>query len=683
MTNAAKIAVPLFLAALVAAGAWWFLAGGSGDPRPVAPTPPPSAEQPAPPAPAPAVAPAAAPQQPQRVEVEAGDGAAHADAPQGVRGRSVLPDGRPGAGIPGMLVENLSRDAASLFLINKMGETAPPLATGTTAADGSFALGLRRAGQMCDLRVLSDAPPEKNLARLTVREGDWYDAGEVRLEFPAIVQGRVVEEGTMLGIAGATVYLVNSHQTHAMLATPGRERGITATTDASGFFQFQNAPPQGIVNLSVEADGYASSPLLTHTLKPQVPNEFTLNVVRGAPIAGVVVDPNGKPIAGATVTATGLSTKTPQNATTESGADGRFEFPSLRVGPYHLQTSLAGYLDAKEPLVTTGDTEVKLVLGQRGFAKVRVTGANGAPIKTYRISLTRYFPNNPAGVGKVLDFPDRNVNPGDYSSEFGGDWAVVRGLPPGDFRLQVEDKAHAKTLSPPFTVVEGGAPPEVEVQMTLGGSIVGTVVDDNGQPVAGAVVTTDMNGGPAADLGFLDIFRSMMPEKHTKTTTRTDAQGRFRVNKLAFADYMLRVAHPSYCEGSALNLRVEGEGQVVDAGVIQLSLGAMVEGVTTVAGVPTGQVQVTVSTPFSPEMAEKGPDGKPLQAMFHSKAISDGDGRFRLLKRVPPGKYKITASRQSGENPFFAIVDMKDTEQELRVTPGQDRIEINFNLNKR
>jgi uncharacterized GH25 family protein len=683
VTNAAKIAVPLLLFAAVAGGAAYMLWNqpAAAPPPSVAPAPvDPQPAQPKPPAPA--VTTTANPT-PQRTEVAATNSAAQADAAQGVRGQVLLPDGRPAPGVTVMLVENVAADPVQIFLRNKMTQTVTPLALSKTADDGSFALGVRQPGKACDLRVVSDDHPEKNLARLNVRAEDWYDAGEIRLDFGTVVQGRVVEEGTQLGVAGATVFLANSHQSHAMLATPGRERGIAALTDTSGFFRFTTAPTQGLVNLSVEAVGYASSPVLNQPLKPQGPNEFTLQVVRGEPIAGVVVDPDGKPIAGATVSATGLSTKTPQNATAVSAEDGTFSFPSLRVGPYHLQTSMSGFLDAKEPMVMSGDTAVKLVLGTRAFIKLRVLATNGSPVKAYRISLTRYFPNNPAGVGKVLDYPDRNVNPSDYPSEFRGEWAVVRGLPPGDFRLQVEERNHAKTLSPPFSVVDGGDVPEVTVELTLGGSITGTVIDDRGQPVVDATVTTDMNGGPAADLGFLDIFRSMMPEKHTKAQTRTDAQGRFKVSKLAFADYMVRVSHPSYCEGSALNIKVETPGQVADVGVVQLSLGALIEGQTTIGGMPSGQIQVAVSTPFNENMNQKDAAGKPVQAMFHAKAISDGDGHYRLLKRVPPGTYKITASRQGGENPFFTMIDMKETEQQLVISPGQDRLELNFNLNKR
>jgi hypothetical protein len=317
-----------------------------------------------------------------------------------------------------------------------------------------------------------------------------------------------------------------------------------------------------------------------------------------------------------------------------------------------------------------------------------VLAANGSPVKSFRAGLTRYFANNPQGVGKVMDFPDTNVGPRDYPREFGGNWAVLRGLPTGDFRLLIADDTHAKTLSDVFQIVEGGEAPEVTVQMTLGGVIKGTVVDDRGSPVPDAVVTTDMNTGAAGDIGGLfDMFRQLMPEKHTKAQVKTDSKGQFRITKLSFAEYMVRVSHPSYCEGMAVSIRLETPGQEVDVGAIQLTLGALVEGMTLVGGEPQGQVQVTLSSPFTDagnrDPARAQPATQQPPKIFHTKAISDGDGRYRLLKRVPPGAYKISASRQSGENPFFAIVDIKETEQQLNVAPGQDRIEINFSLSRR
>jgi len=690
VAKASNILVPLLLLGAVGGGAAYYVSTqGSSEPAPiVAPTP--KAPKPADPAPPQEpVKPATAPvqQEPERTAVV--PNTTEADLPQGVRGRVLLPDGRPAANVPVMLVENFMNDAIRIFLHNRGGKstTTVTAASGTTADDGTFALGVRQLGKAFDLRIVSAEHPEKNVPQIKVREGDWFVVPDQRLEQGLVVHGHVLEEDTQRGVAGATVWLSTNNQTHTMIATPGRERGISVVTDDKGFYRFTAAPTSGLVTLTAEAVGYASSPVENRQLKADAPNEFNIMVVVGQPIAGVVVDSVGTTIAGATVTANGLSQKTPQLATVTSGSDGRFQFPSLRSGPYNLVASMAGYVDAREQPVMTGEDEVKLVLGVRPSVKLRVLGSNRAPVKNYRLALMRYFPNNPAGVGKVLDFPDRNVTPGDYPAEFNGEWAVIRNVPPGEFRWQIADSAHAKTLSPPFTVVENGPIPEVVAELTLGGVLTGTVIDDTGKPVADANVSTDMNGGAAADIGLLDLFKTMMPEKHTKAQVKTDAQGRFRITKLAFSDYMVRVAHPQFCEGVAIDIKLETPGQVVDVGVVQLTRGAVVEGVTFVGGQPMGQVKVTLSTPLPPPAAavpgQQVPEPRPMGSMFHAQAVSDGDGRYRLLKRVPPGTYKVTASRETAENPFFKMIDMKDTEQQFVIAPGQDRAELNFNLVKR
>lgn len=690
MNNVLRILVPvLLLVAILGGGVYLF--NQSATETPLAPanqpaTPAPAPQQPKPEPPPVAVATPTAPVAPEpiRTAVTGTANMANANAPQGVRGRVLRPDGAPAVGVPVLLLESAMHNPIKIFLDNKLGKIAPPLAAAETAADGTFALGLRQPGTSIDLRVVSDEFPEISQQQLKVSEGDWYDTGVLQLEVGVVVQGRVIEEGTMTPVPNATVFLANSSQSHAISVTPGRERGVTATTDGTGFFRFTNGPRLGLINLTVEAIGYASACVLNQQLKVDALNEFTLEVEQGQPIAGVTVDADGKPIANVTITANGLSSKTPQTATATSKADGTFEFETLRRGPYHLVANSPSYTEARAAMVLSGDTSVKLVLGQRATVKLKVLAANGTPVKAYRLSLKRYYASNPLGIGNVLDFSDRNVTPGDYPAEYGGEFAAIRGMPPGEFRFQLEDTAHAKTLSPPFTVAEGGPEPEVIAQLTLGGSITGTVVDDSGKPVAGATVTTDLNGGIAADSGIFEVFRNMMPEKHSKASTKTDRQGRFRMNKLAYADYMVRVAHPDFCEGSAINIKIETEGQVFDTGVIQMSKGAIVEGVTSVEGVPTGQIKVSVSMAMTEGLPAADPTAiRPSKAFFNASVISDGDGTFRLLKRVPPGSYKIVASRQSADNPFSTLIDMKQTEQQLVVAPGQDRLQFSFNLPKR
>ncbi len=694
MSNAAKILVPLLVVAALAGGAYFALQSSAPDvaPTPSTPnTPTATATEPKqdqPQVPQAPVRAQSAPQDPQRTAATNGPDSSNPDAPQGVRGRVLLPSGAPAAGVQVWLLESASSNPVAVFLANQAGKVTPPLASVVTGEDGRFQLGLKKPGQAADLRLVSGEYPEVNRPGIKVAEGDWFDAGDVRLDIGIPLTGRVVDSGTKAPIANATVYVASTNQSHQMIATPGRERGIPLLTDAQGQFRCSNAPRLGNVNLIAEAPGYAHTQLLNKSLKAEGGNDFPIELEVGEPIRGVVVDPNGKPIPGAQIRAIGLSAKTPQQERVIAGADGVFEFPTLRRGPYELIATATTHSEKKRTNVMTGETDVMLVMTSRGMVRLKVLAAgSGAPVKAYSLGLKRYFENAPQSIANVPEFNDRRINPGDYE----GEWAIVRGLPPGSFRFQVADPQHAKTLSEPFTIVEGGPVVEVEVRLSVGGTIAGTVINDRGEPVAGANVASDFNAGLAADTELFGIFGAMMPEKHTKQTTTTDAQGRFVLRRLAFADYMVRVAHPQYCEGKAINLKIAEEGQTVDAGVIQLALGTVVEGITTVGGVPTGQIKVSLSMPMTPELmkAAQQPNSDPQQqaaaarALFNANVLSDGEGRFRLQKRVPPGTYKVTAARHSTDSPFNALIDIRETERMVTIAPGQESISIDFNLTPR
>lgn len=613
-------------------------------------------------------------QEPQRTVVDPRRNNENADAPQGVTGRVLLPSGVPAGGIAVYLMKSAAAEPIEIFLANKRGQVIPPAAAGTTAQDGTFRLGIAKAGDTFDLRVVSEQHPELQHARIKPAAGDWYDAGDLRLEQGAVVTGRVVEEGTNAVITGARVYLNETNQTHSMLATPGREKGIAVDTDAGGYFRFENAPRMASVNLMAEAQGYARAERNNLVVQADKANDFVLELARGMPISGMVVSSTGQPIRGAKVSARGLSAKVPQLGSTVTEQDGTFTFPSLREGPYELTATATQYEERVEKPVMSGASDVKLVLEQRGMVRIRVLSKKGTPVKSYTLSLKRWFPNNPMGIGNVPEYRDVRITPGDYE----GEYATVRGLPSGEFVFQVITTDHAKTISPSFVVQAGAEPPVVDATLTLGGTITGRVVDDRGQPVAGAAVSTDFNGGFAMETEFGQLFRQFMPEKITKSSAKTDAQGNYKLPLLAFGDYMIRVAHPDFCEGAAMNVKLEQEGSVE---VPQLTLlrGTIVEGVATVGGVPTGQVKVTIGPPTGAQ-PEMDAEGKPKMA-FMANAVSAGDGTFRFTKRVPPGTYQIHASKAAGDNnPFVTLLQMKQTARPLTVLPGQEKILQNFDV---
>ncbi len=73
--------------------------------------------------------------------------------------------------------------------------------------------------------------------------------------------------------------------------------------------------------------------------------------INNASIAGRVTDPSGGAIAAATLTARDTDTNVTVTATT--GADGRFRFPYLKVGPYELKAQKTGFADATRDLTLT------------------------------------------------------------------------------------------------------------------------------------------------------------------------------------------------------------------------------------------------------------------------------------------------------------------------------------------
>lgn len=689
MSNAAKLFVFLLVVAILGGGAYLLLQPETplSTPTPPMPTAPQPVEQPPQ---APPVRAEVATQEPaaERVAANTAVDTAGADAAQGIKGRVVRPEGVPAAGVRVWLMESAT-NPVQMFLKSQSGQAPPPLASTVTGEDGAFVVGVRTPGKPVDLRLTSDDFPDVNRGGLKVREGDWFDTGEVRLEYGSPVIGRVLDAVTKAPIPGAMVYLQNNNHNSMMHTTPGRERGIPAMADQKGTFTFSNAPRQAHVTLTAEAPGYAVTQLTNQPLKPDVTNEFTIEIEQGEPIRGIVIDGNGKPIAGAQIRAVGLSSKTPQQERVTSLEDGTFEFPTLRRGPYDLTTTSPFHCDLKTGNVMTGESDVKLVLRARGAIKLQVLAAGTkAPVKTYTVSLKRFFQNAPNSIAHTPDFPDRRITPGDYTAEYGGEWALVRGVPAGSYRFMITDDRHAKTLSPDFTVKEDGDPIEIVTMLSIGGTITGAVIDDRGAPVAGASVASDLNGGLGADSPLLEVFGAMMPERHTKQTTRTDSQGRFVLTKLAFADYMVRVAHPRFCEGKALNLKITEDGQSLDAGVIQLVLGTTISGTTMVGGQPMGQIKVQLSTPMSPEVirAAQDPNATPAQQqeaarqLFSVSVLSDGDGRFKLPKRVPPGTYRVTASRQGSQDMFRVLMDVKESERQVTVVAGQEDLTLDFNL---
>src|SRR5437867_9546895 len=94
--------------------------------------------------------------------------------------------------------------------------------------------------------------------------------------------------------------------------------------------------------------------------------------------------------------------------------------------------------------------------------------------------------------------------------------------------------------------------------MTRGGAIRGRIVDEAEQPIAGATVATQA-AGAVEDNPVWRMLASLTPDKITRTTATTGADGTFRLGRLAHAAYQLEVAHADYCRTQLRDLVVLGD----------------------------------------------------------------------------------------------------------------------------
>jgi hypothetical protein len=267
-----------------------------------------------------------------------------------------------------------------------------------------------------------------------------------------------------------------------------------------------------------------------------------------ASIAGTVTDPVGAPIAGARVCAIGSRGEQPPKLAREprcatTAADGTYTIAGLlairhrisAVARPHAPTSLARELALRPGEHLTG---IDLVLRGHG---VELTGTvvdlTGGPIAHAHVSARASPPIEDAGRFTL--------------------W-VRRGV------VEVHAMADGYTEE----TAQGSAPGELVLTLTPESSIAGIVVDAaTGEPIAGAAV--QVNGDRPA-LGLGDV---------------TDADGRFRVDRLEPDRYQLTASSPGRFGASDGEILV-GLAEHVDGATLRLFPIARVVGRVMIAGEP-------------------------------------------------------------------------------------------------
>jgi uncharacterized GH25 family protein/protocatechuate 3,4-dioxygenase beta subunit len=288
--------------------------------------------------------------------------------------------------------------------------------------------------------------------------------------------------------------------------------GAPATTDAAGRFELAALPAGSRYTVIVSASGFGRR---TSEVEPAEGKTGRLELepfqlpVANLPLAGVVLDAEDKPVAGASLYTTRQSEQPQLNGRTD--AQGRFRFDQVCAGPIQLNasTSDGSYGTAN---VEGGDTNVTIRLEQ-GRAVRRLGG--GANSSKFSGSVL-----NPEGQ------PAANVN--------------VFLLPHG-FMPKKTDAQGRFTLTPPNYYggsmsterVVVASDPVHNLAAALDVELAATNADLKLEPAwSVASRVTDLAGKPLTNAQVQVLFWTGNMGSTLETPTRVEADGRFEVKGL-------------------------------------------------------------------------------------------------------------------------------------------------------
>jgi protocatechuate 3,4-dioxygenase beta subunit len=327
-------------------------------------------------------------------------------------------------------------------------------------------------------------------------------------------------------------------------------------------------------------------------------------------LEGQVIDAEERPVGGATVE---LSFLPPRRVTTE--ADGSFVFDHLLARPVTVWA-------------VKGD-------GFAGPVTVRL-GARTEPV------ILRLAPSGTLEV-TVISVPDRRPVAGatlsvrTATATSGADGkATLRPLGPGRAVLEASAPGFAPARAP---VLGGHGTHSLTVELRRGAAVSGTVVDDSGQPVAGARVRAAPPG----------------PPRWPAPTVATDGGGRWSFEALAAGSFRFGASDERHAPG--LSEPVTLDGKTARSGIaIRLEAGASV----------AGQVVRPDGTPVAAASIRVGARGEEPR-----QAFCDEHGNF-ALGGLPRKAVELVAAGESASSDIVPL--------DLAAAPSQNGVTVLLDL---
>ncbi len=515
-----------------------------------------------------------------------------------------------------------------------------------SAASGRFRLAALAAGVTYELRAEREgfAPSRQELPAR--RPGAPGPEIRVVLHPGRTAFGRVIEGGRR-PVAGARVSLQPTPAPdlwNRIRQARNPLRFPTATTDASGRFEVRSLPP-GSFDLEVRAHGFAplTVPALAIPAGQGVTDLGTVQLAPGGTVHGVVVDPQGEPVADAEVQAKGAdrdgalfrlfpaSDAGPEGTVT--AADGTFTLEDLSPGvALDLTVTHPGYGPGAAPGVAVpSEDTVRVVLQPASRVSGHVTGPDGKPVAGAEVALREES-------ARVLGDPFVRLPPRSPHQEVTDDEGAFSfaDVAPGAFQIAAAAPGHQRALLKGLEAKPGQDLSGIAILLSPGATVEGTVRSTDGKPVEDAEVS--VADGSSGD----------------SSQTSTDADGYYRIEELPPGPHTLEARANGY-RRAVRDVEATVETRGVD---FQLDRGLEVSGrVVDETGSPVPDAGVDLS----------GRPGPP------QSAVSDGDGSFRL-SGVEDGTYRLTAGKKEygTAEKDLTVADAPVSEIELRLSPARE-----------
>ncbi|MEM7349637.1 MAG: carboxypeptidase-like regulatory domain-containing protein, partial [Acidobacteriota bacterium] len=326
------------------------------------------------------------------------------------------------------------------------------------------------------------------------------------------------------------------------------------SSDIEGHFALTDLRPDQPVRLRVQAQGFGTVSL--STVRPPTDEPIEIVLLPSGSIAGRVVDPSGRPVEQAHLSArpehpiaTSASSASASSASATSDAEGRFRLPELEPRPQRIEVSARSYqsqiLRSIEPSVD-GEPRFEIVLEPGAAVEGRITWEDDRPVVEASVSV------RPLGVPPfgLPDAPSRSDTEGRFR---------VDGVALGSALIAVH-LAGRERLQRQVEIEPGTN--TVDLRLERGFEVSGRVLDAEGNPATGAAL-------------WLQQSRYLARIYRRQPQAVSTSDGSFKVPDITVGAYRLTAEKEGFYPASSELFEVAGDVAGVE---LTLRRGAVLQG---------------------------------------------------------------------------------------------------------